>query len=104
MSPRDVLATCGKNFVGCPSPRNFFHENLYLKSNFEYPRNFISLKIIRPTVSEHTANYEMNKSGAYPSKHDRDWCISEQTYSFVQNLSQEKHLVLEKSYTHCEVC
>ena len=50
--------------------------------------------------------YQMNKSRA-PSKHVCDWCISKQTHSFAQNLSQEKHLPLEKSYAHTvknEVC
>ena len=43
------------------------------------------------------------QSGAYPSKHVHDWCISKQTCSFVQNLSQQKHLPLEKSYAHRQV-
>ena len=54
-------------------------------------------------ISDYTANYQMNQSGAYPSKHVRDWCISKQTRLFAQNLSQEKHLPLENSYTHHQV-
>ena len=34
----------------------------------------------------------------------KNWCISKQTHSFVRNLSQEKHLQLEKSYAHRQVC
>ena len=45
-----------------------------------------------------TASYQMSKSGAYPSKRIRDWCISKQTRSIARNLPQEKHLVLEKRY------
>ena len=51
-------------------------------------------------ISDCAANYQMIKSGAYPSKHIRDWCISKQTRSIVQDLPHEKHLALEKRYAH----
>ena len=55
-------------------------------------------------ISDHIANYQMNKSGAYPSSRVRDWCISKQTCLFARNLPQEKHLPLEKTYAHRQVC
>ena len=45
-----LLVTYDKKFHGLFITSKFIPRNFYLKQNFENPRNFISSKIIRPTV------------------------------------------------------